>query len=90
MAVETPQVSVAGASRSTNPLDVFRIAIARELARITNLDVGFIFAALERSSTLDKGDLVLAVPRLRIKSADLTPAAQAENLVSQFRVENCP
>ncbi|KAK0703702.1 arginyl-tRNA synthetase [Lasiosphaeria miniovina] len=90
MAVETPQVSVAGASPSTNPLDAFRIAIARELARITNLNVGFIFAALDRSSTFDKGDLVLAVPRLRIKSADLTPTAQAENLASQFRVENCP
>ncbi|KAK3372299.1 arginyl-tRNA synthetase [Podospora didyma] len=81
-------MSIPGASPSTNPLDILRLAIAKELAHATGLDAGFIFASLDRSATIDKGDLILAVPRLRIKGKP--PAAQAEKLALQFRTDECP
>ncbi|EFY84312.1 arginyl-tRNA synthetase [Metarhizium acridum CQMa 102] len=52
-----------------NPLDRFRIAIAEELSIITGADRNLIFDSLDRSTSLNKGDLLLAVPRLRVKNS---------------------
>jgi arginyl-tRNA synthetase len=51
-----------------NLLDHYRIALADELARLTGItDRNVIFSGLDRAPILERGDLVLAVPRLRIK-----------------------
>jgi arginyl-tRNA synthetase len=63
-----------GAFPSINAVDIFRCAITEELAQITELDPSLIYPALEWTSTLDKGDLLLAVPRLRVKGS---PAEKA-------------
>ncbi len=49
-----------------NPVDIYRCYISDTLANITNLDAKTIFSALQWMQTLDKGDLNLAVPRLRV------------------------
>lgn len=51
-----------------NPLDAFRIVIADEVARIANVPKELVFDGLGRTATLDTGDLLLAVPRLRVKT----------------------
>ncbi|KAF1984755.1 arginyl-tRNA synthetase [Aulographum hederae CBS 113979] len=61
---------VLGAFPSLNPIDIFRIAIADVLAAVTGLDSRQIYDALAWTNTLDKGDLLLAVPRLRPPSVD--------------------
>ena len=50
-----------------NPVDVYRCFISTHLAEITKLDAKVIYPALQWTQTLDKGDLNLAVPRLRVK-----------------------
>jgi arginyl-tRNA synthetase len=50
-----------------NPIDVYRIHLANALSEVTGVQPKAIFPLLQRTATLDKGDLVLAVPALRIK-----------------------
>ena len=50
-----------------NPLDTLRCGVAEELAKLSGVEKSLIFPSLAFANTLDKGDLVLAVPRLRIK-----------------------
>ena len=65
-----------------NPLDHYRIALADELARLTGIaERNVIFSALDRALVLERGDLVLAIPRLRIKGA--TPVEVCEKLASE-------
>ena len=50
-----------------NPLDFYRAHIAYALAGITGVDSSIIYQAVQRVQSLDNGDLVLAVPALRLK-----------------------
>lgn len=50
-----------------NPLDRFRVAISDQIGRILGVNAKLVFDGLDRAATLDKGDLVLAIPRLRQK-----------------------
>lgn len=52
---------------TTNPVDVFRCYIADTLAPIGGVDGKLIYSALEWTQSFDKGDLILAIPRLRLK-----------------------
>lgn len=51
---------------TTNPVDVYRCYIAHVLAPITGVDLKLVYPALEWTQSLEKGDLILAAPRLRI------------------------
>lgn len=66
---------------SLNPIDIFRSSITEELARITQLDSTQLYPALEWANTLDKGDLLLAVPRLRLKG--VKPEEKASEWAAQ-------
>ncbi|KAI0481783.1 arginyl-tRNA synthetase [Xylaria cf. heliscus] len=50
----------------TNPVDLYRAHITSILHEITKVDSTIIYNALQWTMSLDKGDLVLAIPALRI------------------------
>jgi arginyl-tRNA synthetase len=50
-----------------NPFDFYRAHIANILTPITGVDGTIIYNALSWTSSLDKGDLILAAPALRVK-----------------------
>ena len=53
-------------SPEKNPVDIFRCYIADTLAKVSGVDPSLIYPALEWTTQFEKGDLVLAVPRLRL------------------------
>ncbi|KAH3899254.1 Arginine--tRNA ligase, cytoplasmic [Saccharomycodes ludwigii] len=50
-----------------NVVDLMRDYITQELHKISGIDVSLIFPALEWTNTLSRGDLLIPVPRLRVK-----------------------
>lgn len=50
-----------------NPVDVYRAHISFILHGITGVDRSIIYPALQWTATLEKGDLMLAIPALRVK-----------------------
>lgn len=50
-----------------NPVDIYRSHITSILHKITEVDTKVIYGALQWTLSLDKGDLVLAIPALRVK-----------------------
>ncbi|ATY61415.1 arginyl-tRNA synthetase [Cordyceps militaris] len=50
-----------------NPVDIYRAHITSILSDITGADKSLIYPVLQWTATLDKGDLMLAIPALRIK-----------------------
>lgn len=50
-----------------NPVDIYRAHITSILSDITGADKSVIYPVLQWTATLDKGDLMLAIPALRIK-----------------------
>ncbi|KAF2107592.1 arginyl-tRNA synthetase [Lophiotrema nucula] len=65
-----------------NPFDVYRIHLANTLSEITDIQPGIIYPLLQRTSTLDKGDLLLPVPALRVKGE--RPEVLASRWADQF------
>ena len=61
-----------------NPVDIFRCVIAKELSKISGGDRELIYHALSCTNTIDKGDLLIAVPQIRLKGAP--PAEKAKEL----------
>ncbi|EJS42301.1 YDR341C [Saccharomyces arboricola H-6] len=53
-----------------NVVDLMRNYISQELNKISGVDTSIIFPALEWTNTMDRGDLLIPVPRLRIKGAN--------------------
>ncbi|GKT88935.1 arginyl-tRNA synthetase [Colletotrichum tofieldiae] len=67
--------SFPGCYPDANPVDVYRSHITSLLYDVTGVEKTIIYNALQWTQSLDKGDLVLAVPALRIKGkkpAELT------------------
>lgn len=50
-----------------NPVDVYRAHLTSILIEVTGVDAAIIYPALAWTQTLEKGDLVLPVPALRVK-----------------------
>ena len=50
-----------------NPVDIYKSHIAELLAPVAGVDKKIVFQALQWANTLDKGDLIMAVPALRLK-----------------------
>ena len=50
-----------------NPFDLYRAHLADVLAEVTGVDTKIIYPQLSWTASLDKGDIVLATPALRIK-----------------------
>jgi arginyl-tRNA synthetase len=65
-----------------NTVDLLRNYITEELSKISGVDAKIIFPALEWTNTLDRGDLLIPIPRLRIKGSD--PKKLAEEWAEKF------
>jgi len=50
-----------------NPVDIYRAHLTSLLTEVTGVDTSIIYPALQWTNTLDKGDMVLPVPALRVK-----------------------
>lgn len=86
---EAPEPAVsayAAVFPSVNPLDGIRITIADEVARIAGVGKALAFDCLDRTATLDTGDLLLAVPRLRVTG--LLPKKLASKIASEVMLMN--
>jgi arginyl-tRNA synthetase len=56
---------------SLNPLDVYRAHITEILAPLAGADPKIVLPAVQRTQSLDQGDIVVAVPALRGLSRQL-------------------
>lgn len=72
----------APAAPYNNPVDLYRDQISRDLAPLTGKPAGDIFDRLAYTQTLDKGDLNLPVPALRIQGKK--PNEQAAELADKY------
>jgi len=50
-----------------NPVDIYRAHLTSLLTEVTGVDAAVIYPALQWTQTLEKGDLVLPIPALRVK-----------------------
>ena len=66
----------ADAAPDRNPVDGYRCIITSLLSEISGVSPDVIYPALQWQATLEAGDLVLAVPRLRIKGSSPTELAK--------------
>jgi hypothetical protein len=64
-----------------NPLDGFKIHIANSVASIVGVEAALVFSSLQRPRTLDKGDLILPIPALRVKGGK--PQDLVEKVIQQ-------
>lgn len=67
LGLTTPLASYPNCYPQVNPVDVYRAHITTILADVTGVDPAIIYQALQWTQTLEKGDLVLPVPALRVK-----------------------
>lgn len=51
----------------TNPIDVYRAHLTNVLEKVTGVDPKIIYPAIQWTQGLDKGDLIVAAPALRVK-----------------------
>jgi arginyl-tRNA synthetase len=70
-----------GTHPELNPVDIYRSHITELLAQQIDLDPKLIYGSLQYTQSLEKGDLVLPVPALRIKGKK--PDALAQELASK-------
>ncbi|GAO48817.1 arginyl-tRNA synthetase [Saitoella complicata NRRL Y-17804] len=68
--------SFEGSNPTGNPFDIFRSYIATELATVSEIPAETIYSCLETTSKVGNGDLILPVPRLRLKAKPADLAAQ--------------
>ncbi|CDR39716.1 CYFA0S03e06392g1_1 [Cyberlindnera fabianii] len=78
--IEAPP-SFEGSFPEYNTVDLLRNYITNELAKISGVDTKLIFPALEWTNTPDRGDLLIPIPRLRLKG---NPKEFAEEWASKF------
>ena len=50
-----------------NPVDVYRAHLTSIVSEVTGVDQKIVYPALQWTQTLEKGDMVLPIPALRVK-----------------------
>lgn len=78
--------TIEGSYPNHNVLDLLRNYITDELHQISNVDKSIIFESLDIPTTLDKGDLIIPVPRLRLKG--INPKNKAAEWAAAFNKGN--
>ncbi|CEP62333.1 arginine--tRNA ligase LALA0_S05e03268g [Lachancea lanzarotensis] len=69
MSVKEPE-PLEGSFPEQNVVDLMRNYVSAELSKVSGVSADLIYPALEWTNTLDRGDLLIPVPRLRIKGAN--------------------
>ncbi|AAS53168.1 AFL206Cp [Eremothecium gossypii ATCC 10895] len=69
LSIQAP-TKMAGSHPEANVVDLIRNYITDELSRISGVAGPLIYEALEWTNTLERGDLLIPVPRLRIKGSN--------------------
>lgn len=83
LGLKQTETSVQGSYPDFNVVDVMRNYISSELHSLTGIAQDVIFPALDTPSTLDKGDLLVPLPRLRLpKGTDFK--AKATEIAEKF------
>lgn len=77
-----PQIPEVLTYPTFNQIDIYRSHIAENLAKIVDVQVQIIYNAIQWTQTLANGDLMLAVPALRIKGKK--PDAVAQEIAEKF------
>lgn len=77
-----PAVKYASLHPDYNVVDIMRNYITAELHRITEVSEDIIYQSLDSPNTLDKGDLIIPIPRLRLKG--INPKEKAKEWESVF------
>jgi hypothetical protein len=67
-----------------NLIDAYRSHLTSVLTELTGVDAAIVYPALAWTQTLEKGDLVLPVPALRVK--DKKPTELAEDWAEKVRL----
>ncbi|KAK4135235.1 arginyl-tRNA synthetase [Trichocladium antarcticum] len=67
---------------AVNPFDLYRAHLSNVLADVTGVDPKIIYPSLQWTTSLDKGDMVLATPALRVKGQK--PDELAKQWVEKF------
>ncbi|RKF57262.1 Arginine--tRNA ligase, cytoplasmic [Erysiphe neolycopersici] len=65
IAVELPKFS--NCYPEVNVIDIYRAHLTAILGKVTGVDESIIYPALQWTQTLEKGDLILPIPALRVK-----------------------
>ncbi|CAG8972999.1 hypothetical protein HYALB_00007846 [Hymenoscyphus albidus] len=83
LSLKEPLPKYANCFPEINTVDVYRAHLTSILAEITGVDASIIYPALQWTQTLEKGDLVLPVPALRIKGKK-KPGELAAEWIEKF------
>lgn len=67
LSLEKPLPVFPNCHPDVNPVDIYRAHITDLLKDVTGVDPAIIYPALQWTLTLEKGDLNLAIPGLRVK-----------------------
>jgi arginyl-tRNA synthetase len=67
LGLNDPLHKYANCYSDVNTVDVYRAHLTSILTEVTGVDPAIIYPALAWTQTLEKGDLVLPVPALRVK-----------------------
>jgi hypothetical protein len=88
LSIQDPLPVFPSSNPTSNPVDIYRCYIAHQLVPITGVDIEFVYPALEWTQTFDKGDLIVAVPRLRVKGRKPNELAKewADKVGSRFKI----
>jgi arginyl-tRNA synthetase len=86
-----PLPSFPNADPVSNPNDIYRLYIADALEKLIDCDRDLVYESLQRTSTPSKGDLVLVLPRLRLKGVKLSElgAELASKVIVQLIANIC-
>ncbi|TVY82034.1 Cytoplasmic arginine--tRNA ligase [Lachnellula suecica] len=67
LSLATPLPKYPNCYPEVNPVDIYRAHLTSILTEVTGVDAAIIYPALQWTQTLEKGDLVLPIPALRVK-----------------------
>jgi hypothetical protein len=81
LSLATPLPKYPNCFPEINPVDIYRAHLTSILTEVTGVDAAVVYPALQWTQTLEKGDLVLPIPALRIKGKK--PAELGEEWVAK-------
>jgi arginyl-tRNA synthetase len=67
LSLATPLPEYPNCYPEVNPVDIYRAHLTEILTKVTGVDAALVYPALQWTQTLEKGDLVLPIPALRVK-----------------------